>query len=540
MAVFFLYLAGAIVFTYPLILDLSHTVADLADSLLDAWALAWVPHQLLRDPLRLFDSNRFYPATNTLAFTDPMIGLAILASPIQLLFDDPVLTLNIAMLSAIALSGLGGYLLVKDISGSVAGGAVAGAVFAFNPYRLNHLEHVQLQAAGFIPLLYLCVRRHLREGGTRYAVGAGVFLWLVSASCAYYGVFTWMLLCIAIPYEVWRTSAHRRRRRWMGLLGALILSGAAYLPVAAAFTKLDRDYGFHRPPDRLQRASARPGDYLRSGSHLHRSAGLKPPSPERTLFPGLLALALAAVAVVLLNRDTGLYVLLGFAATWASLGPAYGLYRVLYAVVPGLSGLRVPPRVSIYVLFSLCVLAGWAAGFLSHKTPRKARPFFVAAMAVFPLVESFGGPVPYTRAPDPPEIYDWLAEQADPAPVVELPLAEANSGDIHRNAIYVFWSTSHFKPIANGYATLIPPVYAELVQDMEDFPHADGVEALRRLRIRYVILHRDLYLRHRAHELEAAMDRQAGLRRAHRTRYETAYEVTRPTPSRGPGSDSKN
>ena len=267
--VFVLYLVGAAVFTYPLARDIRSATTDHSDPLLDAWALAWVAHQLPRDPVHLFDSNRFYPEKGTLAYTDPMIGLAVPLAPLQWIFGDALLTLNVAMLLSIAISGYGAYRLGWYVTGSRAAGAVAGSVFAFAAYRLNHLEHVQLQAAGYIPLLYLCLRRFLEEGRTRHAVGIAVFLWLVSASSAYYGMFTWVLLGFAIPYELWRTSAPRQKKRVVGLGLALTLSGLAFLPLALPFMRMGDSFRLERPLSRLQRASARPTDYLRSGSHLH-------------------------------------------------------------------------------------------------------------------------------------------------------------------------------------------------------------------------------------------------------------------------------
>ncbi len=517
------YLAGAVVFTYPLLRDIRRAVTDHFDPLLDAWALSWVAHQLPRDPAHLFDANRFYPELGTLAFHDPMIGLAILVAPIQWAFQEAVLTLNVAMLFALALSGYGAYRLVSWLTGSNAACAVAGSVFVFNAYRLNHLSHVQLQNAGFIPLLFLCISRYLEEGRARFAVGVGVFLWFVSASCAYYGIFTWMFLALAIPYETWRTSALKHPRRLAGLTLALALSATAYLPLAAPFIRLQREFEFHRPVDRLHRMSARPGDYLRSGSHLHQAVGLRPPSRGRTLFPGLLAVGLGLLAIIKLNRRTGLYLLIGTLAAWASLGPAWGLYRILHVVVPGLGGVRSPPRLMIYVLLAAAVLAGQGAALVLSRLQGKRVLAMAAVLAVFPLMESFGGPIPYSSAPETPAVYRWLADVPGSTPIVELPLPDVRRQ--RNNAVYLYWSTSHFKPMANGFAAFVPPVYAELVQSMKGFPDDQGVEALRRLGFRYVIFHRDRYLRFRAEQLEGRMHRQNGLRRVYRTQNETVYEV---------------
>ena len=526
LTIFAAFLLGATVFTFPLVLRLDRAVTDLADPLLDAWSLAWVAHQLPRDPFHLFDANRYFPELGTLTFNDPMIGLAILVSPIQIVFDHAVVTLNVAMLLSLALSGYGACRLGSWLTRSPLAGYVAGAVFAFNPFRLDHLSHLQLQTAGFIPLLYLCISRYLEGGQRRHAVGTAVFLWFVAASCAYYGIFTWTLLGVAIPYEIWRTGAWKRRRRLVGLAFALVVSGAAYLPLALPFMRLQREFGFRRPIERLQRFSARPGDYLRSGSHLHQWLGLKPDSPERTLFPGILAVGLGAVGILRTNRRTALYLLVGGTAALASLGPNYELYRLLYVFAPGVSGVRVPPRFAIYVLLAAAMLAGWGAANLLRRLKGRKACAVAAILVIFPLVESFGGPIPYARAPDVPQVYEWLARQPGSPASLELPAGRRANRDLHRNALYLYWSTYHFKPIANGYSALVPPVYGELGATMESFPDAAGVELLRRLGIRYVILHRDFYLRTRASEIESRADAQPGLEPVHRTENETVYEVT--------------
>jgi hypothetical protein len=510
------------VFTYPLAGNLRTAVTDHFDPLLDAWALAWVAHQLPRDPAHLYDANRFYPERGNLAFHDPMVALGAILAPVQWTFGEPILTLNVGMLLSLALSGYGAFRLGADATGSRAAGLVAGSVFAFNAYRMDHLAHMQLQSTGFIPLFYLCLRRFLEEGRLAHGVGIAVFLWLTSASSAYYGIFTWILLAVAIPYELWRTGSTRRPKRILGLGLALTLSGLAYLPLALPFMRLRSDFGLDRPLTTVQRASARPGDYLRSGSHLHQALGFRPPSPERSLFPGILAVALAAVALTRMNRRAGLFLAVGFAAFWASLGPAWGLYRVLHAAVPGLSGVRVPPRLTIYVLLAVAILAAQGAAILLRRAPR-ARAWTLALLAVVPLLESFSGPIGYQRAPAIPAIYEWVARLPEGTPLVELPLPEVKRQ--RENTVYLYWSTTHFQPLANGYGTVVPPVYAEIAAALESFPDASGVAMLSRRGFRYVLFHKDRYLRTRAIELERRLDAEPGLSEAYRTEEAIAYEI---------------
>ena len=64
----------ATVHTWPLVLDPGrYSRNDNADTQLNEWILAWVAHQLPRDPLHLFEANIFYPAHDALAFSEPLI-----------------------------------------------------------------------------------------------------------------------------------------------------------------------------------------------------------------------------------------------------------------------------------------------------------------------------------------------------------------------------------------------------------------------------------------------------------------------------------
>src|SRR6185312_541904 len=62
---------------------------DNGDAQLNEWIMAWVGHQLPRAPTRLFDANIFYPARDTLAFSEPLIVPALMGAPLQWLGASP-------------------------------------------------------------------------------------------------------------------------------------------------------------------------------------------------------------------------------------------------------------------------------------------------------------------------------------------------------------------------------------------------------------------------------------------------------------------
>src|SRR5664279_5211670 len=57
------------------------TSFDAGDLYLMSWSLAWDFHQTFHDPLRLFDSNNFFPYRYTLALSEHQWGVALLFFP---------------------------------------------------------------------------------------------------------------------------------------------------------------------------------------------------------------------------------------------------------------------------------------------------------------------------------------------------------------------------------------------------------------------------------------------------------------------------
>ena len=69
-----------LVMAYPFsVSPASQVVADLPDTHLYIWTLAWNTHAFLHQPLSIFDANIYYPYANTLAYSENLIGSAFFA-----------------------------------------------------------------------------------------------------------------------------------------------------------------------------------------------------------------------------------------------------------------------------------------------------------------------------------------------------------------------------------------------------------------------------------------------------------------------------
>ena len=175
--------------TWPQVLRMSDGIHDPGDPLMVTWVLSWVAHQLPIAPAHIFDANIFYPERNTLAYSETLLVPGLLSAPLAWLGVGPILIYNLVFLSGFALSGVGVALLVRRLTGHAGAAIVAGFVFAFPPYRIDHYAHLQLQQTQFIPLALWAFHRLLDTNRLRDGVLLGVFTAGQMLSCMYYGIF---------------------------------------------------------------------------------------------------------------------------------------------------------------------------------------------------------------------------------------------------------------------------------------------------------------------------------------------------------------
>ena len=162
------FLGVAVAMTWPLGRFWHPVLPQWDDSNFNVWRLAWVAHQLKTDPLHLFDTNVFYPATNTLAFSDAMLLLGVSAAPLIWLGVHPFIVHNIAVIASFWLAAYFGYRLCHRLTGETAPSILGGIIFGFAPYRYGHIAHLELLWTVFMPLglwaLIDLIRAAVRSG----------------------------------------------------------------------------------------------------------------------------------------------------------------------------------------------------------------------------------------------------------------------------------------------------------------------------------------------------------------------------------------
>ena len=236
------------------------SVPDLGDPLFSIWRIAWISHQIVRNPLRLFDANMFYPEPLTLTYSDSLIVPGLMGAPLFWMGVHPVLVYNLLLLSAFVFSGVTMFLLVRALTGRVDAAMIAGAIFVLYPYRFEHYPHFALQMTMWMPLALWAMHRtmalgRLRDGladrsGLRASDALVAVLRVVSGGLS--GPACRCALAGARTAPTARSGA-RRRRRTRGGSG---LSGRGRVP-------REPNDGGRTARDRVQRYSAEGTDYLK-------------------------------------------------------------------------------------------------------------------------------------------------------------------------------------------------------------------------------------------------------------------------------------
>ncbi len=505
-----IYLAAAVVYTWPLA---AHPVSRLAstqgagDPYLNVWILGWDLRTLSASPAavltgRVFDANIFFPARQTLAYSDHLLLQAIAVWPVYALTGSVVACYNLVFFLSLVASALAMRAYVRAVTGSTRAALLAGWIWGFWPFHFAQLIHLQLQALYVMPLVFLALHRLVAARRRRDAVLLGVALAVQAGSSAYYGVIGTVGLAaggaaLLLAVGRWRIGVMARRLALAAVVGAVLVA-----PLAWPYLQVQRREGFLRNLYQASLNAARPASYLRvppvnaiygATGALRPSTGAEtrpgtPTGPEQEQFVGFGVLVLAALGLCGGWRTSRTVVwplsavaLSGFVL---SLGPdgVRSIYATLHEHVFGFQAIRAPARFGVLVAFGLAGLA--ALGLLQVARWRWTWPVAMALVAI----EYVNVPIPYVIAPAlRSDAGAWLASAPAPGPVLYLPL-----GLDAANTPFMVASLQHGRPIVNGYSGQRPSFFTGLLDTLRDVPDAESLWTLKDLGVRYLVAPRPL------------------------------------------------
>jgi hypothetical protein len=307
-----------------------------------------------------------------------------------------------------------------------------------------------------------------------------------------------------------------------GLLAAAAIAATSAAPLARAYLAARTVVG-ERAAAEVAIGSATWRDYAVAPAVnvLYGGAFSRIAEPEHVLFPGLVAVVLAAIALGLVSfarrttNEEPRAAVLAFAAGAVlafdvSLGFNGLTYGWLYDYVVPFRGLRIPARMGVMVGFSLAVLAGIGAALIAARIGSgRVRQVVLAALGIAMLIEYASRPIPLQPIPAAvPEVYADLIRDAGgaaDAPIVEYPISARD------DPTYMYYSTFHWQPLLNGYSGFFPTSYNAVLAASQAFPGDPFIDAIRNHGARYLLVHGERMIGTRYVRMIPELDRRADL-----------------------------
>ena len=281
----------AIALTFPLVLHLSSVVPhDTGDPLLSAAILWWNAH-VLPFTDRWWNGFAFYPAPGMMAFSDARLGESLIATPLQWMGLSPIAAYNVTLLATYPLCGGAAYWLAYVLTRRHDAAWIAGAAYAFCPYRAAHIQHLELLGSFPLPVALATLHRYRETGRARWLVAFSAALVLQALCASYYALFFGPLLALWLIWFIrpdWRTLA--------AIVAAAGAAGVVLAPLLIGFARIHAHYGFERPLPVIVELSGDVASFVLASPMLALwgwTTRLAGDWPERELFLGLTVTALA-------------------------------------------------------------------------------------------------------------------------------------------------------------------------------------------------------------------------------------------------------
>ena len=471
-----LYVAGALAFTYPLLLVAGTHIAykPSGDQLFILSILEWSRTALFSKPGDFFAGNFYYGSGGALFGSDLLLGFLPVYGPLALVTQSPVLAYSLTHIAAFALNAGAMYATVLVLTHSRSGALLAGAVYAFGPLQLAYANHFQFLGAWYLPLVLLFGIRLWRGGGWLNFGLATFMVWVQFATSVHLGVIAAMVYAVfVVPSAIYRVVVGRDVRLGLAMFAAGIVASLPFVPIVHGYLGFSAAWGAERDITEVQHWSVQLRDYLSPTGRLRWYDALMErfpvPTGERRVFPGLgppLLAAIGAGAGLLgwtgkrreLRTVSALLLALAAVAVLFSLGTHWKRHEVvsdnqlpyllLFEHVPVIRSIRVVARFSLLAHFAFAVLGGIGVYAISRRLTRPwlAAPLVGVLASGLVLLEALPKPLNTFEIPTDAPLRAALRASA-PGPTIFVPVSQ-------QDEVWRMWMATETGtgPIVNGYS----------------------------------------------------------------------------------------
>ena len=510
--------------TYPLLYHLGDRATGMGDELLIAWIHGWVQHQILHNPLQLFDANIYYPFINSLAYSDAFITTSLLTFPLSLLLKEPIVAVNATLISSLVLLGMSVYLLTYFFVKDMVYSALAGLLIIFSPVVLDKYVHIQMLAIYFVPLSILSFFSFLKTRKERYLILSMILFILQTYNSfmpGYFIVFAIGITTILYLFKNKPLFLITFTKRRMVIIGLAFL---ALIPVAIPYYQVSREYNYTRDIRDTIHFALQPEDLLITNQFSRLSGILNQelfpytlPEKNVEIKPGFIG-AVFSILVLLstififrrwkvLSHALQATVLTAAFGLTLSFGPFLHLgrmtihepfpiplpYLFFYYVAPGFQGFRNSARFEMLFV----ILASVIVVFVLYQILKRKRlvvQYLTVGVLCLLVILEYHGPIHFQQIPQRkefPKVYEWLKTTPKEAVIIEIPVFTWDiQPAVFKENMREYYATVDFRKRVNGASGYSPEEWQNMVKrQLVTFPDESSIAELKAIGVNYIIVH---------------------------------------------------
>ncbi len=534
------YLGMTLAVTWPLALHFNdYVIGGGNDGPDSVWNIWWIKFALTGQGQSLFDCYfRFFPDGVNLTFHWMPKMLGILGIPLQQ-FLSLGTAYNLLVVLTLVASGLTAYRLLLHLLPRALPAFLAGAFFAFSPYRLGQISYLNLLATMLIPVYILLIIRAKEALAQKvgypwmYFGLAGVVLALTSYDTEHYAIFLVIFSIIFLFFYRPSRKDQVEHRQWLklitGLAATMAIAVILFSPMLVAAAR-ELSASGDIVTSNTREIESLSSDALSFFIPEHDSdllvsrLGLitnRIREPENS-YIGLVILALAFTGLWRYRKvkEARLWVYTALVFAILALGPTLRIYGgfthipmpyMLINRLPLINTIRTPSRYVAMVSLAVAILAGYGSNAIFDRLKKyRYAALSIPLVAVLLIASVYFETTTRTNliSTEVPSVYQEVAGSKIQGSVISMPFGwqTATTGNIGRDATFVeLYQPVHERPMAGGMVSRAP---AELVYGIANSPVLDYLanpgagpsaadldpknidESMQRFQIAFIIVHK--------------------------------------------------
>ena len=231
-----LFAAFAVVWTFPLVTDLSRQVpgSGPGDNLQFLWNFWWM-RTALAGGLDVFHTSYMFAPSGAPLTLHTLTPLPAFVAATALAKLPVVLAMNVTILVSVFLNGFCAYLLAWRVTGDRGAAVIGGLTFGGSSYLAGHLlGHFNLTSAWTVPLFAMTALEAVR-GRKAWAFAAGLVLAMTAYTDYYYLILQGALGAVIVAMAVgdwsltWQGRGFTARTRVTRVVGAFTALAAVVI-----------------------------------------------------------------------------------------------------------------------------------------------------------------------------------------------------------------------------------------------------------------------------------------------------------------------